>query len=247
MDLREQGDGAHRRHPWELARAGFFRALVTDHVELGTVARVLDVGAGDGWFAHELRTELAPTASIVCWDVNYRSEDLATPAGQGLTRTAGPLTGTFDVVTALDVLEHIEDAEAFLAEGVVPRLAERGTAVFSVPAHQTLFSDHDRMLVHHRRYAPGAFRALIGRHLHVVDHGPLFTSLLLPRLVAVGAERLGRHRPQTGIGTWSGGPVTTRAVTAMLDADARLGRALGRRGVHLPGLSTWVVATTMSR
>ena len=73
--------GEAGRHPWELARARFFRRLIARSIDVSAVRRVLDVGAGDGWFAQELLPDLGPTAEVVCWDVNYRSEDLATPAG----------------------------------------------------------------------------------------------------------------------------------------------------------------------
>ena len=242
MDLRERSTG-ERRHPWEMARAAFFRSLVAEHVDVAGVRTVLDVGAGDGWFAHELRPDLPAAASIVCWDVNYRSEDLATPAGAGIVRTTVAPASTFDVVTVLDVLEHVAADEAFLADEIVPRLETSGVAVFSVPAHPALVSDHDRMLGHHRRYRPNEFRALLARHVHVVASGSLFTSLLAPRLVSVVAERLGRHRASTGVGAWRGGPILTKALTVALTADGRAGRSLGRHGVALPGLSTWAVAT----
>ena len=57
MDLRERTSGRVApagRHPWELARARFFRRLIGRSTDVGTVRRVLDVGAGDGWFAQEL-------------------------------------------------------------------------------------------------------------------------------------------------------------------------------------------------
>jgi hypothetical protein len=242
VDLRERTDN-ERRHPWEVARARFFRGLVADHVDLGAVRRVLDVGAGDGWFAHELAGDLAPAAQITCWDVNYRSEDLATPTDARIVRTADAPGGEFDLITVLDVLEHIDDAEGFLAGDVVPRAAPGATVVLSVPAHPALFSAHDRMLEHHRRYQPAEFVALVGRHLQVVAHGPLFTSLLLPRAVSVGLERLGRRRPSTGVGAWRGGPGLSRTTTAALGADAAAGRWLSDRGLRLPGLSAWAVAT----
>ncbi len=243
MDLRERRAN-QQRHPWELARARFFRARVGEHAHLASVRRVLDVGAGDGWFAHELRDDLPLQATIVCWDINYRSEDLAMPTGPRIVRTSEPPPGTFDVVTVLDVLEHIDDAETFLADEVVARIAGGGRVVFSVPSYPRLMSDHDRLLMHHRRYSPDEFRSLISRHLRIVAAGSLFTSLLAPRLVAVGLERLGRHRELSGIGAWRGGPALTTALTGALNADARLGHFLAEHGMRLPGLSTWAVATT---
>jgi SAM-dependent methyltransferase len=240
VDLRER-TANDRRHPWEIARARFFRRLIERHVALAGVARVLDVGAGDGWFAHELSADLPATAEIVCWDVNYRSEDLATPPGERLTRTAQVPDGQFDLVLLLDVLEHVLDDEAFLRDAVLPRLARSAFAVISVPAHPRLFSDHDRMLEHHRRYRPRELHDLLGRHLDVVARGSLFATLLAPRAAAVLLERAGRHRGTSGVGGWSGGPALTSAMTAALDADAALGRQLADRGVRLPGLSTWAV------
>lgn len=248
MDLRERSDALRARgeqpgrHPWELARARFFRRLIGRSTDLGAVRRVLDVGAGDGWFAQELLPDLGPAAEVVCWDVNYRSEDLATPAGARITRTNGRPDGPFDLVLLLDVLEHIEDDQGFLAGEVVPLMAPGGTAVVSVPAHPSLFSDHDRMLQHHRRYRPAELRALLDRHLDVVDRGSVFASLLAPRAVSVLAERAGRHHDPTGVGAWTAGPAVTSALTAVLDADAAVTAGLSRHGLPVPGLSTWAVA-----
>jgi SAM-dependent methyltransferase len=245
MDLRERTAGrvgAAGRHPWELARARFFRRLIGRSTDVGAVRRVLDVGAGDGWFAQELMPDLGPAAEVVCWDVNYRSADLATPAGARLTRTNGRPDGPFDLVLLLDVLEHIEDDEGFLAGDVVPLMGPGGTAVVSVPAHPSLFSDHDRMLQHHRRYRPAELRALLGRHLDVVDRGSVFASLLAPRAVSVLSERAGRHHDPTGVGAWRAAPAITSALTAVLYADATATAGLSRRGLPVPGLSTWAVA-----
>lgn len=242
MDLRERVGGVPRRHPWEVARARFFRRLIADHADLRRPRRVLDIGAGDGWFAHELAPDLPADAEIVCWDINYRSEDLDAPTGPNTTRTAVAPAGVFGVVLALDVLEHVADAEAFLADQLLPTLAADGIAVVSVPAHPRLFSDHDRMLEHYRRYRPAELRAMLERHLRIVETGSLFTSLLPPRAIAVGLEHAGRHRDPTGVGAWSAGPTLTRALTAVLDTDAAVGRRLGRSGLRVPGLSTWAVA-----
>ena len=241
MDLRERSE--HQgRHPWERARARYFGALVAEHTAGCRIARLLDVGAGDDWLARELLHALGAQAEVVGWDVHYTPEDLAAPAPAGLSRTAMAPAGTFDVVTALDVLEHVDDEDAFLRDQVAARLAPGGIAVVSVPAYQALFGDHDRMLEHRRRYRPAVLRATVGRHLRIIDQGSLFTSLLLPRLVQAGLERAGRHGDATGVGAWTGGPRLTALLERVLLADAAAGRRLGRWGWPVPGLSTWVVA-----
>ena len=238
MDLRERGSG-RARHPWEVSRSRFFRELIGDHVDLATVRTVLDAGAGDGWFAGALLDALDPAASITCWDVNYRSEDLTAPTDPRIVRTTTKPTGTYDLVLALDVLEHLDDDESFLAGTLLPLLS--GTLLVSVPAIPRLFSNHDRVLEHRRRYRRRDLLEMLGRYVDVRESGTLFTSLLVPRAVTVAAERLGRETKPTGIGTWYGGPRTTSLITSALDADAAAGRSLARRGVVLPGLSVWAV------
>jgi SAM-dependent methyltransferase len=250
MDLREQRadaphDGQARRHPWEVARARFFRGVIGDHVDRGAVTRVLDVGAGDGWFAHELLPDLPDQAQVVCWDINYRSSDLAVPAGDRISRTARRPEGPFDLVLLLDVIEHVEDDVAFLADDILPLLADGARAVVSVPAYPSLYCEHDRMLEHHRRYRPADLRALLARDFRIVASGSLFATLLAPRAVTVAMERAGRRHEAAGVGAWDGGAVLTAALTGVLEADASIGRRLARQrlvpGVRLPGLSTWAV------
>lgn len=239
MDLRERG-AQERRHPWEVARSRFFRRLVAEHGDLASLGAVLDIGAGDSWFARELLADLAPGVPVVCWDVHYDAADLAA-APPGVTRTVGAPDRNFDLVTALDVLEHVDDDEALLREQLVPAMTPDGLAVVSVPAHPGLWSDHDRMLDHRRRYRPRDFRALVARHLDIVATGSLFASLLAPRLVEVAIERAGRHPDPAGVGRWGGGRRLTAAIVAALDLDAGTAAWLGRRGVPVPGLSAWAV------
>lgn len=241
MDLRER-TATLDRHPWELARADTLRRLLTDHVELGLVRDLLDVGAGDSWFTETLLDELAPGGRVVCWDAHYRDDDLH-GAPPGIMRVRTPPVQRFDVMTALDVIEHVEDDDAFVAAELVPRLRPGGLLVVTVPAHPSLYGDHDRMLGHYRRYRPAEVRRLIGGHFDVVASGSFFTTLLLPRLAQVGLERLGRHRAETGVGQWQGGPRLTSVVRRALAADGAAGLAAASRGLPLPGLSTWVVAT----
>ena len=240
MDLGEQGSTS-ARHPWEVVRAEFFRRIAADACDLGAVRRVLDVGAGDGWFADEIAPSLSPDARIVCWDVNYDATQLAAPTSAVVHRTAVRPAGSFQLVFLLDVLEHVDDDAALLRDDVVPLLAGDGVLIVSVPAHPALFSAHDAFLHHQRRYRPRDLTALLAEHVDVVRHGSLFGSLIVGRAAQVVAERAGRHRRQTGVGAWHGGPRTTRTITRALRADASVGYHLSARNLPVPGLSSWAV------
>lgn len=244
MDLTERGDSA-TRHPWEVQRFEAYRRILADHDVL-QADRVLDVGAGDSWFAERLLEHLPAGATVTCWDVNYGNDDLA-DALPGIERTQDRPVIAGDLVLLLDVLEHIEDPEAFIRTELSP-ITRSGTPVLvAVPAHQRLFSAHDEALGHFRRYGRRELLEQLRPWVDVSDHGSLFTSLLLPRAVTVAAERVRRAPPASGdhgVGEWSGGRVVTSVVDGVLATDARLGRLAGRARVRLPGLSQWAFGVT---
>jgi hypothetical protein len=91
--------------------------------------------------------------------------------------------------------------------------------------------------------------------IDVVDHGPLFTTLVAPRAASVAVDwvRMRYHaiRPGDGeaagthgVGEWHHGPAVTRTMRAVLAADAAATRRFARAGRHLTGLSHWVYGTT---
>jgi hypothetical protein len=253
MDLSEMPGAPFRRHPWETARAAFFRRLLRE-ASLGAAPRaVLDVGAGDGYLTGMLLGDLPAGSSAVCFDAHYSDEDLrgfGARAPAGLTFARQRPGGRFDLVLLLDVVEHVPDDRAFVRGFVADNLAAGGAVLVSVPAWPALFSRHDEALKHYRRYRPGACRALLTDvGLTIRRSGGLFHSLLLPRALGVAGERvlagLGR-RPAApaNLGAWQGG----RALTAMLEralaADNAVSRAVARLGPaapSLPGLSFWAL------
>jgi hypothetical protein len=238
MDLSERGSAAVR-HPWELERFRAYRSVLADHGAL-RARRVLDVGAGDGWFSEQLVTSLPDVREVVCWDINYHELELRTDDPRLVRTTDAPSPG-FDLVLVLDVLEHIDDPIAFIHDQLRP-LTDPGTTVLAaVPAHPLLFGDHDRALGHVRRYRRRDLLTQLGGWLDVVEHGSLFTTLVPPRAAGVLVERCRPPRaPRShGVGDWHGGPAVTAAVRGVLRADAALARRLGSIGVPVPGLSVW--------
>lgn len=233
------------RHPWEVERFHAYRRVLADHGAL-SARRILDVGAGDGWFGESLIADLPHVVELVCWDINYSELEL-TEADPRVTRTASAPAGDFDLVLLLDVLEHIDQPTAFVDASLLPVVASGTPVLVAVPAHRWLFSDHDRALGHHRRYAAAELLADLDRWIGVVDHGPLFTSLVPVRALAVGLERLRRHGAPAppvasgghGVGRWQRGQAVTRAVRAPLALDSALTRRLGPLHRRVTGLSHW--------
>jgi SAM-dependent methyltransferase len=91
---------------------------------------------------------------------------------------------TFDLVTALDVIEHIDDDLAILRE-VERVLRPGGTALLTVPAYEALWGPQDEISHHKRRYRAGQLR----ERMEEAGLAPLklsyFNSLLFPPIAAV--------------------------------------------------------------
>ena len=252
MDLSEARGGFARRHPWEVARAKFFRKLLREQGLVDTPRTAIDIGAGDGYIAKTLFAELAAGSRMVCYDVNYTDADLdnyARPAIDGLTFVRQRPSGRFDLMLFLDVLEHVADDHAFLKEMVGEALAPGGTIVVSVPAWQGLFGTHDEALKHYRRYSPRTLRATLSNAgLEVTKSGGIFHTLLLSRAITVAGERMRRWigrepiRPPN-LGEWQGNAMISAVIDGVLFLDNGLSLLLSRFGYRPAGLTIWAVAS----
>lgn len=242
MDLLDAPLPDDARHPWEKARCAFFLSVLERHGLRGRSLRVLDVGSGDGWFARKLLAA-CPGSEITCWDVNY---PFAERDADGIRYRRERPEGHVDLLLMMDVLEHVEDDRSFLTELVQQTLAPHSILLFSVPAWQAMFSEHDRALKHFRRYSPQQATAVLeGAGLRLREKGGLFHSLLVPRLLSVGIERIGRGKPVEAneAAAWNAPGWVTAAVDGALAIDGKLSQLASRRGLSIPGLSFWALAS----
>ncbi len=103
--------------------------------------------------------------------------------------------GSFNVVMASDVLEHIESDGEAVAE-IARVLRPGGSAILSVPAHGWLFSQHDTALQHFRRYSKRAVRELLERNRLLVHRLSYWNPLCSRHLhtALIGKLRTGQPR-----------------------------------------------------
>jgi hypothetical protein len=99
-------------------------------------------------------------------------------------------SGVAGAVTALDVLEHLDDDEAALRE--LARVAGSGLLILSVPAYEWAWSDHDVRLGHRRRYTRASLRAVAERADLEVVRVTYFHSWLVPIAWLVRRTPVGR-------------------------------------------------------
>lgn len=89
----------------------------------------------------------------------------------------------FDLLMLFDVLEHIDDENGFL-QAIKFHLAQSGSLLINVPAHQFFYSDYDRAARHIRRYSASQLEGVAKRNgfeMHAFTYWglPLVPLLLL--------------------------------------------------------------------
>jgi len=143
--------------------------------------------------------------------------------------------GHYDLVAVLDVVEHIEDDVAALA-GMRSLLRPGGKILIAVPAHQWMWSAHDVVNHHHRRYSKTTLKAAIAQAGLVPERLGYFNSLLFP--LAAAARVMGRL---TGRDDSDDSPPPP-AVNALFERIFRLERHLVGRVPMGPGVSIVTLA-----
>jgi SAM-dependent methyltransferase len=125
---------------------------------------------------------------------------------------------SFDLVTTLDVIEHIDDDVAALRE--MRRVARpEGRLLVTVPAYPALWSSHDELNHHRRRYTRETLLAAVERAGWQPLRTTFFNSLLLPVAAAYRlAERWGLTPPgQTSAGHEAQLELATSWVNGLLE------------------------------
>ncbi|HKD97254.1 MAG TPA: class I SAM-dependent methyltransferase, partial [Micromonosporaceae bacterium] len=140
---------AEDKHWWYRER----RAIIARELrKLGTPGRAIEIGASGGGNCRTLAEH--------GWDVlatEYLPEGVEIARGRGLNAIQAdardlPLPPeSFDLLVAFDVLEHIDD-DALAASEIYRVLRPGGAALISVPAGMDLWSTHDELNNHYRRY-----------------------------------------------------------------------------------------------
>lgn len=180
-------------HWWFQGRKTMVDRLLRQYLPAGAQesTRYLDVGCGTGLLlqdlskqGHAVGLDFSPVALEYC-----RGRGI-----QQLTRADAchiPLRDdTFDVVTAMDVIEHIDDDKGILTE-FRRILKPGGIAIMTVPAHKGLWSSHDIALHHFRRYEKPEFRALVESvGLTPIKYSYFMTTAYLPAVLIRSARKL---------------------------------------------------------
>jgi SAM-dependent methyltransferase len=167
------------------------RLLVEPLLRAAGAGRALDVGCGTGGvlaLLAQARSAVGADASADCL-THCRRRGLA-PLVRATADHLPFRRASFALVTALDVIEHADDDVAVLRE-IRAALAPGGVLVVGVPAYPALWSDHDEVLGHRRRYTAPTLRAALTAAQFDVLRLTYTNAFVLP---AAAVWRLGGRR-----------------------------------------------------
>lgn len=226
-----------QRHWWYRARREVLDALIR-RIALPQNARILEVGCGTG---HNLEM-LARFGMVDAIEVDPAARTIAEQR-LGRPVLAAPLpdldgigTAVYDLVGAFDVIEHIADDLAAI-ESIAKRLKPGGSFILTVPAHQWMWSAHDTVNHHHRRYSKRSLKRLVEASPLKLQRIGYFNSLLFP--LAVG-QRLAARAARRDRSDVSMPPA---ALNQLLERVFAFERRLVGRVPLPPGLSLFAVAS----
>lgn len=173
-----------QKHWWFVARQRIVEDLIRRRIGLTPGSSVLDVGCGTGAILAMLSkqfeaygTDTSPLAVELCGKRGLKNAHCCT-----LDTFPHPDL-RFDLITLLDVIEHIDDDLAVLQQAR-NYLKPGGTILLTVPAYQWLWSRHDDANHHKRRYTKARLAGVLKRAGLAPALLSYYNTLLFPAAVA---------------------------------------------------------------
>ncbi|MBS0525015.1 MAG: class I SAM-dependent methyltransferase [Proteobacteria bacterium] len=230
MDLKEEDILGNDigRHWYYQSKAAALRRMV------GHLApqRLLDVGAGSGFFSRHLLAVGAQSA--LCVDVGYeRSWDETVNGKPVLYRRDCDATDC-DLVLMMDVLEHVEN-DAGLVSHYATKVPSGAHFLVTVPAFRFLWSGHDVFLEHKRRYTLAEIERTMRKAGLDVVRGAYYFGAIFPLAAAVRLASRSDPTPRSSLRKH--GALTNGLLAAACAIELRL-FPINR----LAGLSAFVLA-----
>lgn len=226
-----------QRHWWYLGRRKVLAKLVERLVRPPKGAAILEVGCGTGHNLEMLKAFGEVDAVELDESVRAIAEGRLgrKVIADRLPELEGVDDGRYDLICAFDVIEHTADDDAALA-AIARKLRPGGKFALTVPAHQWMWSAHDVVNHHKRRYSKRTLKALIARSPLRLESIGYLNSLLFPLAVAerMASKLRGKEDATLGIP-----PSPVNSALKSIFAFER--HAIGRFPLP-PGLSLYAIA-----
>lgn len=167
-------------HWWFQGRKEILLAMIDKFYQPEPAAKVLDIGCGTGMMLRHL----AKYGEIWGIDKDIKAVEYSRDKVPQAKVILGSFPETlpeekFDLITALDVFEHLGDDEKALAE-TANLLKPNGIFLLTVPAYRFLWSQHDTLNRHCRRYLRAELKVKLEKAGLKTTKLSYFNTLLFP-------------------------------------------------------------------
>ncbi len=142
-----------KKHWWFTSKKAIILETIARYTNLNPSSTILDIGCGSGLMLNALEG-LGNTSGMDMSDdaIQFSQEIFRGGIRKGYLPDNVPFPeNQFDLITALDVIEHIDDDVQSL-KTIKELLTATGTAIITVPAYMFLWSHFDEINEHKRRY-----------------------------------------------------------------------------------------------
>lgn len=179
-------------HWWQVSKRRLSLALMKRFLQVES-PRLLDIGCGTGKNM-EFFSALAQV-----WGLDNSDQAIKLSQNKGLQKVilaeAAEIpfrSKSFDLITMLDVLEHLEDHKAL--REVSRTLKPKGLLVLTVPAYPLLWSEWDVQLHHRCRYNKKDLHGILQKtDLKILKISYMYSFLVIPAIL-IRTIKSWRHR-----------------------------------------------------
>jgi SAM-dependent methyltransferase len=172
------------KHWWFVGRRLIIEQAICK-LNLPKNAQIMEVGCGTGG---NLRM-LARHGQVSAMELNETACKIANereviPVKLGGLPDKIPFSNEYDIILILDVLEHLDDDLAALL-ALHSKLKPGGWLLVTVPAYQFLWSQHDEINHHKRRYVLKNLQQVVIKAGYTVHYSTYFNFFLFPIVAGV--------------------------------------------------------------
>jgi len=228
---------------WVSSRNRLFKRIVQIHLLPTGKTRLLEIGCGTGDFIRQIaRNEsLEITGSeVYLKGLVYAKKNLPGVEFIQFDVTKGKIDEQFHVITAFDVIEHVDNDSAALLN-INQMLADNGVFIISVPQHMFLWSKLDEMVRHKRRYSRRELVSKLKANGFDVAYATSFLFVLFPLMLISRLFDKGRDDPLSDERALEKRVKFSGVVNSVFDLFMRIDESLIRMGASLPFGGTLVI------
>ena len=175
-----------KKHWWFVTKKEIVLDAIDRYFNQHTGVKVLDIGCGSGLMLNALE-HVGQTFGMDMSDdaISFSKEIFNGKVEKGFLPDQIPYAENyFNLITALDVIEHVdEDVDSLKA--IRGHLVADGKDVITVPAYMFLWSKFDEMNEHKRRYTLTELNAKLEQAGFTVEKISYYNTLLFPVVFVV--------------------------------------------------------------